>query len=184
MKKVLALALSLSLILAIGVAGTLAWLTSTTTPITNTFTLGSLTAELYETDPVTKAKASEGLAFTNVAPGDVLHKDPTINLTTGSGWVFIGVSNPNGTNITFTPGTGWTKVGTYTQATINYDVYGYGTVVNKDAPQTLFNTVTVANTVANNATINPITVIGFAVQTETGTTAQAAWSASFGAPTL
>lgn len=77
MKKVLALALSLSLILAIGIAGTLAWLTSTPEAITNTFTIGNLAITIDE-------PSWDSQAGNKLYPGAVLDKDPTVTVAADS----------------------------------------------------------------------------------------------------
>ena len=49
--KVVAILLAVSLLIGIGVGGTLAWLTSTPDSINSTFTSGSITITLTEVNP-------------------------------------------------------------------------------------------------------------------------------------
>lgn len=94
MKKVLALALSLSLILAIGVAGTLAWLTSKTDTITNTFTIGNVGITLAETTGTVDPETNDGTRTYKVSPGTDVTKDPKVTVTAGSdaSYVFVKIT--------------------------------------------------------------------------------------------
>lgn len=83
-KKILALALAAVLLVAVGVGGTLAWLTDDSDTLTNTFTetkinvsLGETTGENYE-----------------MVPGRVIAKDPKVTLETGSepSYVFVKIT--------------------------------------------------------------------------------------------
>ena len=60
MKKTLTLVLSLALAVAIGIGGTLAWLTSSTGPVTNTFTVGKLAITLDEAPVDANGKTTTG----------------------------------------------------------------------------------------------------------------------------
>lgn len=186
MKKKLTLALVVVLAFALGVGGTFAYLTAKTATVVNTFTVGQIDVDLYETgadgEPVTSKSYT-------VAPGQTAAKDPTIKVTAGDqAWVFIGVNNPN-SDITFTVNDGWTQVGTYTVTTGEgeaatrtvYTVYGYDTKVAKDGTATLFDKVSFSSGIEVGAKFKDITLIGFGVQTEGFTSAQAAWDATFAA---
>lgn len=183
MKKTLTLIVAFTLVLALGIGGTLAWLTFQTPSITNTFTLGDLEAELYETDE-NGEKTTVGLDYTAVSPGDSLDKDPTIEIDK-EGWVFIGVSNPNNGMITFTLNSGWTALGeTKLVDGVTYDIYAKTDKAAAETPYALFSTVTISENAVNGddgTDFEDITVIGFAVQADAGATAQAAWDATFGA---
>ncbi len=91
----------LALVLALGcaVGGTIAWLTKTTDPVTNTFTYGNIDIELYEH----KYNAADNTLDMNqkvdkvenykIVPGKDLPKDPTVEVKAGSEacWLFVKV---------------------------------------------------------------------------------------------
>lgn len=83
MKKALFIMLSAALIVCTTVAGTLAWLTDTTAPVVNTFTVGDINIELKETTGETY----------KMVPGIELVKDPTVTVKAGSEacWLFVKV---------------------------------------------------------------------------------------------
>ena len=89
MKKTLTMVLALVLVFALGVGGTLAWLSDDTDPVVNTFTVGDINIDLAETvNP----------AF-DFVPGDVLAKDPkvTVEATSEDCYLFIKVIDANNT---------------------------------------------------------------------------------------
>ena len=109
-KKILSIALALSLV-AIGVIGTLAYLTDDAGEMTNTFTVGKVSikldegeveaAELSEENPYVytfkdqeNTRTEEGQTYENLLPGDKVQKDPTITVEEGSAdcWVFMEVT--------------------------------------------------------------------------------------------
>lgn len=118
-KKIVALALVFCLSLAIGVGGTLAYLTSTTETVTNTFTVGSVSAILDEakvneygemlkkvtdsdgkeeyavTEDVDEAERVEDGNTYKLIPGHTYVKDPTVRIDKDSenAWLFVKVSN-------------------------------------------------------------------------------------------
>ena len=84
MKKTLVLVLTIALVLTIGAAGTLAWLTSTPDAVTNTFTIGELAITLDEPSWTDDSK---------LYPGAVIDKDPTVTVAADSEkcYVFVKV---------------------------------------------------------------------------------------------
>ncbi len=83
MKKALFIMLSAALIVCATVAGTLAWLTDTTAPVVNTFTVGDINITLTE---------SENLDL-KMVPGQSIKKDPKVTVKAGSEacWLFVKV---------------------------------------------------------------------------------------------
>lgn len=83
MKKALFIMLSAALIVCATVAGTLAWLTDTTAPVVNTFTVGDINITLTE---------SENLDL-KMVPGQPIEKDPKVTVKAGSEacWLFVKV---------------------------------------------------------------------------------------------
>lgn len=95
-KSLITMLATLSLVAVVGVGSTLAYLSDTTTEVTNTFTLGNVDIKLDE-DDITKddeTRTEEGNEYKDIQPGDVLTKDPTIHIETGSSecYAFIQVT--------------------------------------------------------------------------------------------
>ena len=106
MKKTLTMVLALVLVFALGVGGTLAWLSATTTPVVNTFTVGDINIDLNEHEyvPSTKSLATDKEPVkTNknykFVPGDTLPKDPYVTVKAGSEacWLFVKIDETNNT---------------------------------------------------------------------------------------
>lgn len=136
-KKIVTAGLALVMVAGISVAGTLAYLTSTTGPVTNTFTVGAgVDIDLDEAKVGTDGKKIVGEGAERVventyalAPGGIYDKDPTVHVTGDSCWVFVTVENPiadyeGSTSIADQMTTnGWVSLGT-TKAGL--PLYGYG----------------------------------------------------------
>ena len=86
-KKILAFLVALTLLVGCVIGGTLAWLTATTDPVVNTFTVGDINIDLTETDTVNNAKNYDYI------PGDILAKDPVVTVEKNSenAYVFLKV---------------------------------------------------------------------------------------------
>ncbi len=138
MKKKLTMVAALVLVFALGVTGTLAYLTAESSEVKNTFTVGKVSISLAETT---------GTSY-KVVPGATQSKDPKITVASGSEkcYVYVAVENnlvigsdTVGTlNISTTD---WTAV----QKTGNKTLYRYKDVVDAaSAAQvlTVFSTVT------------------------------------------
>lgn len=136
MKKNKKLLVLVALFLAVfAVGGTLAYLTDTTDPVTNTFTFGKVDITLTEPTWDTTGKT----AAADMAPGVEVDKDPTVKVETNSknAFVFAKVTIPTGTaggvadQELFTVGTlgaGWTEVTSILGITTKgVHVYAYGT---------------------------------------------------------
>lgn len=118
------IALTVCLMLVVMVAsigGTVAWLTATTDPVTNTFTYGDINIDLYEHgyDAATNALTSDvirnsGNAY-KIIPGVNLPKDPTVEVKANSEacWLFVKVEK-TGTfvegKVTYSIANGWTTL--------------------------------------------------------------------------
>lgn len=102
-KSLLTLALSLSLVAVVGVGSTLAYLSTKTDVVTNTFTVGSYAqnALVLNEAPVDYIdgdwKEAEGvrtttLLYDKLLPGSEVFKDPTVQLTEGiDSYVFVHI---------------------------------------------------------------------------------------------
>ena len=103
MKKVLALVLALTLLVAGVVGGTLAWLTDQTAEVKNTFTVGDINIGLTETTTDYK-----------MVPGNTIAKDPTVTVKANSEacWLFVKVTESANLDdfITYAIATGWTEL--------------------------------------------------------------------------
>lgn len=90
MKRKLIIALALCLALALGIGGTMAYLTATTGPVVNTFTIGNVGLKLVETEGETEVTTKN---YT-IVPGEIVDKDPTVTVTTGSEpcWLFVKIT--------------------------------------------------------------------------------------------
>ena len=99
MKKKIAVAVSLLLVLALSIGGTIAYLTAQTDAITNTFTIGNIQITLKEmvkgaTGTEVEATTVEQKAFT-VVPGGTDTKKPIITVKANSEdcWLYAYVEN-------------------------------------------------------------------------------------------
>ena len=167
--KTMFMILAVVLIVGISVGGTLAWLTATTGPVTNTFTVGDINITLDETTP----------ANYKIVPGGESAKDPTITVLKGSEncYVYVTVENNvvlNGT-VVATPNintntTNWSVVRTNGNKTL----YRYKDVVETNATNDqilpVFTKVSYSDTITkdNIAALTNTTIVinGFAHQSE------------------
>ena len=101
-KKTLLMSLAAVLLVAAGVFGTLAYLTSQSEVVTNTFTVGTVDITLDEALVGENGKEIEGEGAERVPansykliPGTSYDKDPTVHVTAGSedSWLFVELNN-------------------------------------------------------------------------------------------
>ena len=182
--KALLLALSAVLLVVSTVFATLAFLTSQTGVVKNTFTVGNVTITLDE------AKVDEyGVEITpetrvtentyKLIPGHDYSKDPTIHVATGSEdcWLFVKVVDDiadiqYATTVEDQMTTnGWTE--------IEANVWAYKETVSAGENVVVFESFTIKGDAAvadyNGKTI---TVVGYAVQADGFDTAAQAWAAA------
>lgn len=94
MKKILVLLVAAVLLVAVSVAGTVAYLTAQTGEITNTFTPATLSVNLNESKPANK--------IAQMVPGATIEKDPKVTYTTDvPAYVFVKVTEQIGSNLSF-----------------------------------------------------------------------------------
>ena len=102
-KKILALTLVFALALALGIGGTVAWLTAQTTPVVNTFTVGDINITLAETATDFK-----------MVPGNKIAKDPKVTVRKDSEacWLFVKVEKSTNfeTFMEYEMADGWTEL--------------------------------------------------------------------------
>ena len=120
--KALLLALCAVLLVAVSVLGTMAYLTSKTQVITNTFTVGDINIELTETKPESRSA--------KIIPGVDIEKDPKVTVKANSEacWLFVEVKE-EGTfvakKVRYSIADGWTKSdGTKIPANVYYRSVG------------------------------------------------------------
>lgn len=205
-KKALALVLCAVLLVAGSVMGTMAYLTSTTETVNNTFTVGNVSITLDETkvdeygDIQYGASSSTTKVTSNVyklIPGHQYTKDPTVHVTAGSedAWLFVKVENDikgieAATTIAAQMETnGWTLVAGQT------NVYSYKEIVSAGDDIPVFGTFTIQGTAdvasygtaSSNASSDSnstassgpsIKVTAYAVQADSFNTAAEAWAAA------
>lgn len=191
-KSLLTMLGALALVGSIGIGSTLAYLSSTTTVMTNTFSVGKVSVKQDESDESTEDKTDRtttGNTYTDITPGDVLVKDPTATVVANSAdcYVFMQLSGADelaAQNFTFGgfDSTKWIKVADEDNNTATpYDgLYRYASIVTKSATDTklpaLFTTVTYsidATELAANVTLSNVTVKTCAVQADNMTVATA-----------
>lgn len=120
--KALLLALCAVLLVAVSVLGTMAYLTSKTQVITNTFTVGDINIELTETKPESKQA--------KIIPGVDIEKDPKVTVKKDSEacWLFVEVKEEGtfvANKVTYSIADGWTKGdGTKIPANVYYRSVG------------------------------------------------------------
>lgn len=106
--KPLLVAMAVVLLIGCVAGGTLAWLTSTTPEVTNTFTTSDINITLEETGTVNNA------ASFKMIPGYTITKDPKVTVASGSEACYVFVEVTKSTNfdtyMTYTIDSGWTKL--------------------------------------------------------------------------
>ena len=155
-KKIVTAGLALVMVAGISVAGTLAFLTDDTGPVTNSFSVGANVAIALDEAPVdenrVKTEGTRGYGNEyDLAPGGSYDKDPTVHVTGGDCWVFVTVVNPlesfEGNNKIADQMTakGWVSLG---ETDGGEDLYGLGTGTGKgDFAASVVNSTNAANKV-------------------------------------
>lgn len=184
-KAIVVLSLMMVLVMA-AVGGTLAWLTATTTPVTNTFTTSDINITLTETG-ATNSNGALANSY-KMIPGFTITKDPTVAVVDGSEdcWLFVKVEKSSNFDdfMTYTIADGWTQV---TGTTNVYARKVKTTDTDKSFAVLLNNTVTVKDTVTKEAmnglttaTYPTLTVTAYATQlystNNTEFSAETAWA--------
>lgn len=182
-RKSLLIVLCALLLVAASVMGTLAYLTSTTEVVKNTFTVGNVKITLDEAKVDTAGEPVEGAARVlaneyHLIPGSTYTKDPTVHVDANSedAWLFVKVENgiaaiEADTTIAAQMAANWTEV--------EDGVYAYNAKVTAGQNIVVFNEFTVAGDADVAAyTAAEITVVAYAVQAENFETAAEAWAAA------
>ena len=153
MKKKLMTVLALVLVVAMSVAGTIAFLTDTTDPIANTFTVGNVYIDLTETfNTDTDNNGTADAWKAQLIPGTTYAKDPVVTVIADSEdcWLFVKFEEKNdaATYLNYTSNlttdNGWTQ-GDGT----NIPTYVWYRAVPKAATNTSFQLLAGDNTYPN-----------------------------------
>lgn len=179
-KSLLTMLLTLALVGVVGIGATLAYLSDATTVMTNTFTVGNgIDITQDESDESTpddpSDRTEDGNDYTDIQPGDVLVKDPTVTVKANSSecYVFMqlaGADALTAQDFTFDgfDATKWTKV--YGEGTLDGVYMYYKTVEKANVDQVLeplFKTVTYSLDVEEVATeLADVTIKSCAVQAD------------------
>lgn len=160
--KPMLIAMAVVLLLGCVTGGTLAWLTSTTDPVTNTFTTSDITIGLAET---------KGNSF-KMIPGYTIEKDPKVTVEAGSEecWLFVKVEKSDNFDsfMEYQMADGWTQLqgvtGVYYRKVLTADI-GTTYSVLKGDQVTVKSDVTKANMNALTTETYPtLTVTAYASQ--------------------
>ena len=187
-KKIVALVLCAALLMAGTVAATLAYLSYTTAPVVNTFTVGQVVIDLDEAkvdvygdkDGQTRVKANTY----KLIPGHSYTKDPVVHVQSGSEvcWLFVKVEDEIATIQDATTVVDQMAANDWTLVAGQTNVYAYAEKVDArkaavDVP--VFESFKIKGD-ANVADYNgkTITVTAYAVQADTFATAADAWAAA------
>lgn len=120
-KKTIALFLALALVVGCAIGGTVAWLTATTDPVVNTFTVGDINIELKETLKPDGTTLGENDSWSApIVPGNTYRKNPTVTVKANSEdcYLFVKIDETNMPN---------TASKTYVQYTLNTSGWTQGT---------------------------------------------------------
>lgn len=174
--KAFAALLAVTLLVGSAIGGTLAWLTSKSDSLVNTFTIGNVAITLEETT---------GNDY-KVTPGVPVAKDPKVTVTAGSEacWVFVEIQEsenwPDG--LTYEPAAGWTpltsEAGVYyrdvaSDSSQNQDFYVLAGEGNGELQNGMITVSEDINTLGE--TEPSLTFTAYAIQKEGIETAEDAW---------
>ena len=184
-KKALILVLCAALLVGASVMGTLAYLTSQTGTVKNTFTVGKveITLKEYEINPETGKKLNplkpvDKMDGIKVVPGRTIDKHAFITVADKSEacYIFVEIVNGLGNDATIKMADGWTQI-------TGTDFWMYDSVKYANDVQDVFTEIVCSNLIRNGQTYSdPIAITAYAVQAEGFVTAAAAWGATFGKP--
>lgn len=175
MKKKLTVSLAvLALVACMAAGATLAWLTATTSSVTNTFTYGDINIELKETT---------GESY-KMVPGNTIAKDPKVTVKANSEacWLFVKVEKSDNFDSFMTYGiaSGWTalagesgvyyrEVASSTTDTVFDVLSGNSVTVKTTVTKEQFNSLTPD-------TMPTLTFTAYACQKDNVSTAADAWN--------
>ncbi len=185
MKKVWISVAAIALVLCCAIGGTLAWLSTKTAPVVNTFTNGDINITLTETTGKTY----------KMVPGNTIAKDPKVTVKAGSEacWLFVKVEESDNAKfsdfMTYVMADGWTKLDSETETGVYYRVVEKTETADADDVFAVLkdNKVTVKNEVTKTMLSGltaenypTLTFTAYAVQKANFENADAAWNVAKG----
>ena len=190
-RKTLLVVLSLVLVAVVSVTGTLAYLSSTTQSITNTFTVGKVEIDLNEyeldTDKITqkteKGIHAGGSQEYKVYPGQVLDtKDGIVTIKADSEkcWVFVKVEETDAKNmLTVGINSAWVHASGLPDGVYVYQNAAQNAVTADTDLTRIIDTVTISTELKAAADLQgaSIKLTAYAIQADGLDTAAAAWTA-------
>ena len=192
--KVALIALAMVLVCIVSVAGTLAYLTSQTDEVVNTFTVGDVEITLDEAEVTDDGKPVAGAARVKaneykLIPNHSYTKDPTVHVDADSEdcWVFVKVDNGIA-DIEATAGDGYVTIATqmadngWTLVDGQTNIYAYNAIAKASQDLQVFGSFKINGDVDGTGLANyadaKITVQAYAVQADGFATAAAAFAAT------
>lgn len=203
LRRILLTVCSAALLVCVTVGATVAYLTSTTGPVTNTFTVGNVAITLDEVDTdvygaeakkvtntedgtVTKVPVQDDETPTRgtgnvykLIPGHEYTKDPTVHVSDGSEdcWLFVKVVNGiSGIEADTKIATQMANNG-WTLVEEDSNVYAYKTKVPANTDVPVFSSFTIANDADVSSYSNAtITITAYAVQADGFASSADAWT--------
>ena len=164
MKKILAMALAALLLVAVSVAGTVAFLTDTSSTLTNTFTESDVDIELSETTGETY----------KMVPGAEISKNPKVTVTADSEACYVFVKLVKSTDkafddyLTYTIAEGWTELdgvdGVYYRSVSDTDAAQEFAVLNGDKVEVKDGVTKAMMDALTTANYPKLTITAYAVQ--------------------
>ena len=186
-KKVFVTVLCAAALVVASVLGTMAYLTSQTETVTNTFTVGNVAITLDETDVTPMGvKDTDARVQGNeykLIPGHTYIKDPTVHVDENSetSWLFVKVDN----GISDLEATGNTTIAEqmkakgWTLVTGTTNVYAYAQKVTAGQDIKVFENFTIkGNAAVADYADKTITIEAYAIQADGFGTAAEAWAAA------
>ena len=172
--KLLTTLAAVTLIGAIGVGSTFAYLSSKTGTVVNTFTVGNVVITLDEKDTdnsTQNAERDQANAYTDMIPGSSYDKDPTVHVAANSEncYVFVKVTGLDANKDALVINAFNTKLVKVDGSNNKDGIYRYETVVTKSESVqdiVVFNGFTLKSDVVGGTTITNITVEACAVQAD------------------
>ena len=175
MKKTLTVIIALVLVVVMSVAGTVAYLTATTGPVVNTFTVGNIDITL--TEAATDFK---------MVPGNEITKDPKVTVVGGSEacWLFVKVEKSDNLDsfVTYNIAEGWTELASvsgvyYREVAASELDQKFSVLANDEVTVKDTVTKTMMDNLGKDGAIQPtLTFTAYAVQKDNIADATTAWA--------
>ena len=196
-KRTIALMLAVVMLFGAVIGGTIAWLTSQTDPVVNTFTVGDINITLVEDDSHQDANSNPNDNAYKMIPGNTIDKNPIVTVKANSEdcYVFVKIEESAVLDnyITYVVADGWTELSAGSniwwreQSSANADV-PFNIIGNKgfDGDETFVPnkvlvkqsvTKTMMNALQTTGAVQPtLTFTAYAVQKANVADATAAWA--------